>query len=224
GTEFEWGEIQKTIFDAVAAAKVVEVNSRANELDYSNSGDRGQTVIAVGGFSLSRGLTLEGLTVTWFLRNTMMYDTLMQMGRWFGYRNGYEDLCRIWMPDDAIDWYAFIANAAEELHDELKAMEQAKAAPEDFGLAVRSHPASLLVTAKNKMGAGLEVTTFVGLSNRFIETAKVSVNSTKLDSNLAIAKKLVSNLKKATFTIEDTQWGLLLRDVPIQYIDEFLAG
>ncbi|OLQ85285.1 Z1 domain-containing protein, partial [Vibrio panuliri] len=166
--EFEWSEIQKTIFDAIASAKVVEVNSRANELDYSNSGDRGQTVIAVGGFSLSRGLTLEGLTVTWFLRNTMMYDTLMQMGRWFGYRNGYEDLCRIWMPDDAIDWYAFIANAAEELHDELKAMDQAKAAPEDFGLAVRSHPASLLVTAKNKMGSGLEVTTFVGLSNRFI--------------------------------------------------------
>ncbi|MCF4173245.1 Z1 domain-containing protein [Vibrio sp. McD22-P3] len=223
-TEFEWGEIQETIFDAIASAKVVEVNSRANELDYSNSSDRGQTVIAVGGFSLSRGLTLEGLTVTWFLRNTMMYDTLMQMGRWFGYRNGYEDLCRIWMPDDATDWYAFIANAAEELHDELKAMEQAKATPEDFGLAVRSHPASLLVTAKNKMGAGVEVTTFVGLSNRFIETAKVSVDSTKLDSNLTIAKKLVSNLKKNTFTIEDTQWGLLLRDVPIQYIDEFLAG
>lgn len=223
-TEFDWDEIQKTVFDAIASAKVVEVNSKANELDYSNTGDRGQTVIAVGGFSLSRGLTLEGLTVTWFLRNTMMYDTLMQMGRWFGYRNGYEDLCRIWMPDDAIDWYAFIANAAEELHDELKIMDQAKATPEDFGLAVRSHPASLLVTAKNKMGAGCEVITLVGLSNQFIETAKVSTDSTKLNANLAIAKNLVSNLKKAAFTIEHTQWGLLIRDVPIQYIDEFLAG
>ncbi|MEJ3671690.1 Z1 domain-containing protein [Vibrio vulnificus] len=223
-TEFDWDEIQKTIFDAIASAKVVEVNSKANELDYSNTGDRGQTVIAVGGFSLSRGLTLEGLTVTWFLRNTMMYDTLMQMGRWFGYRNGYEDLCRIWMPDDAIEWYAFIANAAEELHGELKIMEQAKATPEDFGLEVRSHPASLLVTAKNKMGAGCEVITLVGLSNQFIETAKVSADSTKLNANLAIAKNLVSNLKKAAFTIENTQWGLLIRDVPIQYIDEFLAG
>ncbi|HFQ5062924.1 TPA: Z1 domain-containing protein [Vibrio vulnificus] len=224
-TKFKWEEIQESIFDSIASAKVVEVNSRANELDYSNTGDRGQTVIAVGGFSLSRGLTLEGLTVTWFLRNTMMYDTLMQMGRWFGYRNGYEDLCRIWMPDDAIEWYAFIANAAEELHDELKTMEQAKATPEDFGLAVRSHPASLLVTARNKMGAGREVTTLVGLSNRFIETAKVSIDPKELNANLDIAKKLISRLlHQANIKIENTQWGLLLRDVPIQYIDEFLAG
>ncbi|EJO3993629.1 TPA: Z1 domain-containing protein [Vibrio vulnificus] len=222
--EFDWDEIQKNIFDAIASAKVVEVNSKANGLNYSDTGDRGQTVIAVGGFSLSRGLTLEGLTVTWFLRNTMMYDTLMQMGRWFGYRNGFEDLCRIWMPDDAIDWYAFIANAAEELHDELKTMEQAKATPEDFGLAVRSHPASLLVTAKNKMGAGREVTTLVGLSNRFIETAKVSIDPKELNANLDIAKKFISKLHQALFKVEDTQWGLLLRDVPIQYIDEFLAG
>lgn len=225
-TKFKWEEIQESIFDSIASAKVVEVNSRANELDYSNTGDRGQTVIAVGGFSLSRGLTLEGLTVTWFQRNTMMYDTLMQMGRWFGYRDKYEDLCRIWMPDDAIEWYAFIANATEELHYELKIMEKAKATPEDFGLEVRSHPASLLVTAKNKMGTGREVTTLVGLSNQFIETARVSIDANKLNANLAIAKNLVSNLKKADFKFENapTQWGLLLRDVPIQYIDEFLAG
>jgi hypothetical protein len=223
-TKFKWEDIQHSIFDSIASAKVVEVNSKANGLDYSNVGDRGQTVISVGGFSLSRGLTLEGLTVTWFLRNTMMYDTLMQMGRWFGYRNGYEDLCRIWMPEEAIEWYAFIANAAEELHDELKAMDQAKATPEDFGLAVRSHPASLLVTAKNKMGAGREITTLVGLSNRFIETAKVSINPAELNANLDIAKSLILKLKKADFAIEDTQWGLFVRNVPITYIDEFLAG
>jgi len=134
--ESDWSAIQSELLDAIASAKIVEVNSRANDLDYSNSGERGQTVVAVGGFSLSRGLTLEGLTVTWFLRNTMMYDTLMQMGRWFGYRGGYEDLCRIWMPSEAIDWYAFIANAADELHDELRTMEKAKATPRMFGLEV----------------------------------------------------------------------------------------
>ena len=61
-------------------------------------------LIAVGGFSLSRGLTLEGLVVSYFLRNSMMYDTLLQMGRWFGYRPGYEDLCRVWMPEEAEGW------------------------------------------------------------------------------------------------------------------------
>lgn len=206
-TEFDWSDILDAIFDSIASAKVVEVNSKANDLDYSNSGERGQTVIAVGGFSLSRGLTLEGLTITWFLRNTMMYDTLMQMGRWFGYRNGYEDLCRIWMPDEAIEWYSFIANASEELLIELKTMEQAKSTPEDFGLSVRSHPASLLVTAKNKMGSGKEVVTLVGLSNEFIETSRVHTNNDVIQSNLDIGKNLITRLKSEGFTKNHTKWG-----------------
>lgn len=223
-TEFEWAEVQAALFESTAAAKVVEVNSRANDLDYSQSGERGQTVIAVGGFSLSRGLTLEGLTVTWFLRNTMMYDTLMQMGRWFGYRDGYEDLCRIWMPEEAIDWYAFIAEAADELHDELKIMEKAKATPRMFGLAVRSHPASLLVTARNKMGASAKVITKVGLSNQFIETAKVSVHPKDIDSNKRNAKSFVDSLLKLENDFEKNNWGYLFRDVPVREIDQFLAG
>lgn len=223
-TEFDWPSIQSVLLDAIASAKIVEVNSRANDLDYSNSGERGQTVVAVGGFSLSRGLTLEGLTVTWFLRNTMMYDTLMQMGRWFGYRSNYEDLCRIWMPAEAIDWYAFIANAAEELHDELRTMEKAKATPRMFGLAVRSHPASLLVTARNKMGSGKKVTTLVGLSNKFVETSKVSIRPNDLAANLEIAKSLVSKLNAAGLGEEQLPWGTLIRGVPVEFVDEFLAG
>ena len=222
--EFDWPSIQSELLDALASAKIVEVNSRANDLDYSNSGERGQTVVAVGGFSLSRGLTLEGLTVTWFLRNTMMYDTLMQMGRWFGYRGGYEDLCRIWMPAEAIDWYAFIATAAEELNDELRTMEKAKATPRMFGLAVRSHPASLLVTARNKMGSGKKVTTLVGLSNKFVETSKVSIKPIDLSANLGLAKSLVSKLNGASLREESSAWGTLVRGVPVEFIDEFLAG
>ena len=222
--EFDWPSIQSELLDALASAKIVEVNSRANDLDYSNSGERGQTVVAVGGFSLSRGLTLEGLTVTWFLRNTMMYDTLMQMGRWFGYRGNYEDLCRIWMPAEAIDWYSFIATAAEELHDEVRTMEKAKATPRMFGLAVRSHPASLLVTARNKMGSGKKVTTLVGLSNKFVETSKVSIRPGDLSANLAIAKLLVSKLNGAGLREDPTPWGTLVRGVPVEFVDEFLAG
>ena len=223
-TEFEWEEVQAALLESIAAAKVVEVNSRANDLDYSHSGDRGQTVIAVGGFSLSRGLTLEGLTVTWFLRNTMMYDTLMQMGRWFGYRDGYEDLCRIWMPEDAIDWYAFIAEAAEELHDELKTMEKAKATPKMFGLAVRSHPASLLVTARNKMGASSKVVAKVGLSNQFIETAKVSIDPNDIAINKKNARLFVDSVLSLGRNVERNKWGYLWRDVPVREIDRFLVG
>ncbi|MBC7191933.1 Z1 domain-containing protein [Marinobacter sp.] len=224
-TEFEWDHIQAHLLQSIASAKVVEVNSRATDgLDYSRSGEKGQTVIAVGGFSLSRGLTLEGLTVTWFLRNTMMYDTLMQMGRWFGYRDGYEDLCRIWMPVEAIDWYAFIADAAEELHEELKVMEKARATPRMFGLAVRSHPASLLVTARNKMGASSRVVTRVGLSNQFIETAKISINEQDLSANRDLARAFTRKLRESEFRLEESNWGYLWRDVSVEEIDRFLAG
>lgn len=121
-------------------------------------------MISVGGFFLSRGLTLEGLTVSYFPRNSMMYDTLKQMGRWSGYRGGYEDLWRIWIRPQAIGWYAHIANATEELHEELRRMKRDRAAPLQFRLAVRSHPASLLVTARSKLGSG-ENRVRVGLSN-----------------------------------------------------------
>ena len=220
----DWPAVQANLLDSIAAAKIVEVNSRANDLDYSSSGKRGQTVVAVGGFSLSRGLTLEGLTVTWFLRNTMMYDTLMQMGRWFGYHDGYEDLCRIWMPAEAIEWYAFISNAAGELHDELGAMEKAKATPRMFGLAVRSHPASLLVTARNKIGAGKKVVTLVGLSNRFVETSRVSVSPGDMSANTETARAFVNQLQEDGPCHEKTPWGTLVRNVPVGLVDRFLAG
>jgi len=221
--EPDWSAIQFELLDAIASAKIVEVNSRANDLDYSSSGVRGQTVVAVGGFSLSRGLTLEGLTVTWFLRNTKMYDTLMQMGRWFGYRDGYEDLCRIWMPPEAIDWYAFIANATQELHEELRAMEKTKATPQMFGLAIRSHPASLLVTARNKLGAGKKITALVGLSNKFIETSRVSIRPENIDANRNNAKAFIEKFGNGSFPEEPTRWGYLIRNVPVDLIDAFLA-
>ena len=74
----------------------------------------GLTAIAIGGLSLSRGLTIDGLCVSYMYRNTRMYDTLMQMGRWFGYRPGYEDLCRVYLSEDSINWYAHISDASEE--------------------------------------------------------------------------------------------------------------
>ena len=219
-----WMNIQAALHDAIASAKVVEVNSKNNDLDYSDTGARGVTVIAVGGFSLSRGLTLEGLTVTWFLRNTKMYDTLMQMGRWFGYRTNYEDLCRIWMQQDSMDWYSFIAGATEELNDELHSMEAARATPEMFGLAVRSHPATLLVTARNKMGSGRKITVQVGLSNQFVETTRVSIAPVDMNANLAIAKDLVKALQEGGYQEIDSSAGPCIVKVPVALIDRFLAG
>ncbi len=82
-------------------------------------------MIAIGGDKLSRGLTLEGLSVSYFLRASRMYDTLMQMGRWFGYRPGYLDLCRLYTTAELRDWYRDITAANEELlllFDEMAAI------------------------------------------------------------------------------------------------------
>ncbi|MDE9457923.1 Z1 domain-containing protein [Xenorhabdus bovienii] len=225
GAEPDWFNIQSVLLDAIASAKVVEVNSRINDLDYTSSSERGQTVIAVGGFSLSRGLTLEGLTVTWFLRNTKMYDTLMQMGRWFGYRNNYEDLCRIWMPPEGISWYSFIAEATEELHNELHTLEQVKATPKMFGLAVRKHPATLLVTARNKMGSGRPITMQVGLSKKFIETSRVSANPEDLRMNKELAKRLIQQLSIGDFEETKPSAGTCVMHVPFGgIVEQFLSG
>lgn len=221
----EWDSIRQALLPVVASATVIAVNSSSSEsLDYEAGGENGLTVIAVGGFSLSRGLTLEGLTVSYFLRNSLMYDTLMQMGRWFGYRQNYEDLCRIWMLREATSWYAHIAEATEELQLELKKMERANATPKEFGLAVRSHPSALMVTARNKMGSG-QKHLMVGLSNNFVETTRLGAANASLVHNRKVRDRLLSSLSENGFTQTSSlpaSGGMLLSRVPVSLIDDFL--
>lgn len=112
--------------------------------------DRGAAVIAIGGDKLSRGLTLDGLSISYYLRVSTMYDTLMQMGRWFGYRDGYNDLCRIYTLQDLSDYYRFIAGAMLELKNELNYMALQNTDPLNFGLRIRNHPGRLVVTSAQK--------------------------------------------------------------------------
>lgn len=117
-----WEQLLKEyLFKAVRRIEVRSVNQKtgSKSLDYYNYKETGMRVIAVGGNSLSRGLTLEGLCVSYFYRNTMMYDTLLQMGRWFGYRDNYDDLFKIWMGEDAVGWYGYITDAFNELKKNL---------------------------------------------------------------------------------------------------------
>ena len=191
--EFDWATVAKQLGASSSSVEVLAINSKSpDRLDYDKYKETGRAVIAVGGFSLSRGLTLEGLMVSYFLRNSMMYDTLLQMGRWFGYRTGYEDLCRIYMTPDAAGWYEYITEASRELKQELLFMQQQDLKPKDFGLKVRSHPKALLVTARNKMRSGVQRTIEVGLGSSFIETTRVYGDSTRRMDNLQAGKALVA--------------------------------
>jgi hypothetical protein len=224
--EQDWSKIQARLHEVLVAADVVEVNAskRSVALDYDRGGDYGVTVIAVGGFSLSRGLTLEGLTVSYFLRNSVMYDTLMQMGRWFGYRPAYEDLCRIWMPADGVGWYSHIHEAMEDLQEQLKRMELARATPEQFGLAVRSHPQSLIVTARNKMGTGQSLPVRVGLAGRLIETTRIRSDEALLKGNLKAAEALIEAMQSAGVETSRSSRGTLYNGVPVDLIRAFLRA
>ncbi|MBK8025135.1 MAG: Z1 domain-containing protein [Chloroflexi bacterium] len=89
----EWHNVLGELNLAADVVKIAVVNSRSQEKLLFSEYNRDQkplTLIAIGGLSLSRGLMLYGLTVSYIHRSTKMYDTLLQMGRWFGYRPGYE--------------------------------------------------------------------------------------------------------------------------------------
>lgn len=146
-----WREVEGQLANAADKIKTQVVNSEMRDaIDYEGNEAQGLSIIAIGGDKLSRGLTLEGLTVSYFLRASRMYDSLMQMGRWFGYRPGYPDLCRLYLTSDLDLWFRHVAEASEELRDRLDHMAMIGATPEQYGLRIRSHDI-LLVTAQNKM-------------------------------------------------------------------------
>lgn len=222
---FTWPEVKAVLSSVFDRLHIYVINSKSDEeLDYTRyeKDGGGLTAIAVGGLSLSRGLTIEGLTVSYMYRNTKMYDTLMQMGRWFGYRPGFEDLCRVHLSRDSINWYSHIAEAAEELTQQVRRMRRDGLSPKDFGLYVRSHPDSLLITAANKMRSGQEVTVEQSFSGRLRESYIVSTDPDVNARNFElIAKHWQSGFGGRPG--ENTGKGLIFREVPIAVVEDFLT-
>ncbi len=193
-TEITWEDIRAELAVAVDKVLVKEIHGASKEaLDYSRQKE-GVSVIAVGGNKLSRGLTLEGLSVSYFLRSTRMYDTLMQMGRWFGYRDGYLDLCRLYTTDELRSWFSHVALAEEELKREFDHMSEMHPplTPADYGLRVRQHPDGMMVTALNKMahGQSREVT-FAG---QLVQTAFFERSPSRQEANVKTVERWLSGL------------------------------
>lgn len=198
---YAWPEVLAALHDAIAPVKVQPVNQKtgAKSLDYSvMKAAPGVRVIAVGGNTLSRGLTLEGLSTSYFLRNSRAYDTLLQMGRWFGYRDGYDDLCRLWLTEEAEDWFSHITEATGELKRDFTRMVRRKATPREFGLRVRTHPDTLLITARNKMASGMDmdvaVELDVSLVGRMAESARLYSDRRRNEENLVLLNHFYSRL------------------------------
>ena len=119
---------------------------------------------------------------------------ILQMGRWFGYREGYKDLFRIWMPDDSIGWYAHITRASNELREDISRMNRMGATPKEFGLRVRAHPTSLIVTARNKMKHAERQECWITLDGEFFETPRFKNDIAAIRANRSKADKLIAKI------------------------------
>ena len=210
-------ELLEHLARVIDVTEIVAENSISDErLDYSTLGRR---YIVVGGNVLARGLTIEGLISSFFLRTSSQYDSLMQMGRWFGYRIGYEDLPRIYMTADLAEYFKDMATVEAELRYDIETYERENLTPLEFAIRIRRHPA-LAITAKNKMlGA---VNRQMSFNGRHVQTRKFHHLSLQwLQNNWAAGADLLDSIQSARTTTRGGDRPLFM-DVPYTRIIEFL--
>lgn len=226
GSEHElppWKEVAVRLPRTAASVLVRSINGSAlDALDYEQHRGTGLNVVAIGGDKLSRGLTLEGLTVSYFLRSSRMYDTLMQMGRWFGYKEKYLDVCRLYTTVELHKWFKHIAAATEELRLEFDYMVNVGATPRDYGLKVRSHPL-MMVTSAVKMRSGTQLSlSYAGDISETItfDTGQASLrNLNSLNALLrALGEPEAGGGRKKGY-----RWGDVDVDRILQFLDSYLT-
>ena len=174
--------------------KVNVINGDSKDvLCYKDHEGEEYNVIAIGGDKFSRGLTLEGLSISYFTRESKYYDTLMQMGRWFGFRPKYADLCRVFITDTIYRWFARIAFATDNLRNQITYMCDEKAKPRDFGLRVATHP-ELKISSPKKVKSG--TIQQLDFSATLTVTRDIDVNIEMYDSNYKAVNHLFSYAEK----------------------------
>ena len=196
GPKVAWASVEQAIPDVLdeAANGVKRINGTANDvLDYQSATP--VTVVAVGGEKLSRGLTLDGLTVSYYLRASKTYDTLLQMGRWFGYRPGYLDATRLYTTPELIKYYVHITRASRELMDLTSAVAKAgDRLPAHVGLRVLDGVGNLQVTAAAKMRSS--ATMSISFSGQRAETLVMRKDKGPMARNFAKLQELVEQIRE----------------------------
>ena len=215
-----WEVLRSALHPAAAKINVNIINGTARDaLEYFGK-PNGVSLIAVGGDKLSRGLTLEGLSVSYYLRTSRMYDTLLQMGRWFGFRPGYADLCRLYTTADLQRWYKNITLANEELLMQFDEMALTGGTPEDFGLRVRRSPDGLMITAAAKIrnGKTMKLSFSGSISETIIFSRDDAVINANLERTISLIKLLQASAPKRPSRNDNHVW----EDVDGGWIADFL--
>jgi transcriptional regulator with XRE-family HTH domain len=205
----------KEVLDGIEI--VVENSNSQSRLDFSPGNTR--KYIVVGGSVLARGLTIEGLVVSYFVRTSSQYDTLLQMGRWFGYRPGYEDLPRIWMTEGLKTAFRDLATVEAEIRADIEEYRRRDVTPADFAVRIRQIP-GMAITAAKKMIAGEACD--VSYSGEHIQTIRFPHrDDNRLEANWHAGAALI-DAALSQGSIEAEIGGRLIRGVPLDLALEFL--
>lgn len=231
--EISWEDLQKGLYAEIVKLEVVVINNKNKKNRFSYSDEKykeiGARVIVIGGYVLSRGLTLEGLMISYFSRNSSAYDSLLQMCRWFGYRPGYEDLCRLYISHVNIMNFRAVIDAVEDLKMQFREMIVKKRKPEDFGLMVRESPdcleTSLLITSRNKMYNTGTIVHVINYGGTYADTSKLYIDNYKNQKNHEIINNMISRiLSKEGTRWEDVRGRKMLRNVDSTLIAEAIKN
>jgi hypothetical protein len=208
-----WSAVEPLLEEAVDPIEIRLINGYAKEaLEYFEHRADGFNVIAIGGNKLSRGLTLEGLTVSYYLRAASTHDTLLQMGRWFGYREGYEDVCRLYTTGRLIEAFRGVTEANQELINDFLDMVQLGRTPREYGLKIQDTVPGLLVTARNKMKGARKVR--IGFSGEGPSTVALYCDKLRADRNRAALTGLMAHLDQRRGATQDSSGNWFWTDVP----------
>ncbi len=223
-TEVGWEQVRGRLGRITRNIKIRTLNGANKEdiLDYSKY-DNGLTVIAIGGDKLSRGLTLEGLTTSYFIRTAGTYDSLLQMGRWFGFRLGYIDLCRIYTTKDLIHKFRLINDADEHLRDQLQRMDDRQRTPETYGLKIKQNDPRFRITQQNKMRTG-EIQIGNAYSGSLKQTYKFQTTPDVIRDNFLVIEQFIAELRSHKEPGRTSNEGYIWRNVNVDLLLKYLGS
>jgi len=220
-----FSDIEPYIGPFFEAVQVKTINSRTGEmLDFEK--EPTLKAIAVGGNRLSRGLTLEGLLTSYFFRSSAMYDTLMQMGRWFGFRGGYEDLTRIYMTADLSGWFSDLALVEYELRQDISIYEEQGVTPLELGARIVKHPA-MLVTNRLKQRFANTIIVEQSYSCQVLQTFRFPFNdlnalSSLADNNIRATMEFINKLGAPDWEKDSSPcWSNITPDLIIEFLNTY---
>jgi hypothetical protein len=218
-TLFKWEEIYKQIKIVARKVEVMEINGESEDvLEYDKHKENGLFVIAIGGNKLSRGLTLEGLSISYYYRGSSMYDTLMQMGRWFGFRKGYMDLCRIYTSEEIAENFEYLAVVMSELRKEFDKFVEEKCTPEEYAVKMLTH-ITMTVTSPAKMGNAESTISYTGTMQ---QTRSFEKNKEFFVKNMEAAVQLINSIEQDFRATNNGTKYHIAKNVPSQLVIDFL--